>query len=109
MPVTGARTTPVKKVGTDHAAILRDAFVFRADPADWDAVIRTNLSAAFYLINATSGIMREQGKAGRGGKGGQGSGATGGSSGAADSDGGKGGDGSGYGASGAGGGAGSVG
>ena len=52
----------------NNAAILRDAFVFRADPRDWDAVIRTNLSAAFYLINAASGLMREQGKAGRGGK-----------------------------------------
>lgn len=52
----------------NNAAILRDAFVFRADPADWDAVIRTNLSSAFYLINAASGVMREQGKSGRGGK-----------------------------------------
>ncbi len=52
----------------NNAAILRDAFVFRADPGDWDAVIRTNLSAAFYLINAASGVMRDQGKAGRGGK-----------------------------------------
>lgn len=52
----------------NNAAILRDAFVFRADPRDWDAVIRTNLSAAFYLINAASGLMREQGKTGRGGK-----------------------------------------
>jgi NAD(P)-dependent dehydrogenase (short-subunit alcohol dehydrogenase family) len=52
----------------NNAAILRDAFVFRADPLDWDAVIRTNLSAAFYLINAASGVMREQGKSGRGGK-----------------------------------------
>ncbi len=52
----------------NNAAILRDAFVFRADPRDWDAVIRTNLSSAFYLINAASGIMREQGKSGRGGK-----------------------------------------
>ncbi|MDP2378566.1 SDR family NAD(P)-dependent oxidoreductase [Reyranella sp.] len=52
----------------NNAAILRDAFVFRADPRDWDAVIRTNLSAAFYLINAASGVMREQGKSGRGGK-----------------------------------------
>lgn len=51
----------------NNAAILRDAFVFRADPGDWDAVIRTNLSAAFYLINAASGVMRDQGKAGRGG------------------------------------------
>lgn len=52
----------------NNAAILRDAFIFRADPRDWDAVIRTNLSAAFYLVNAASGLMREQGKAGRGGK-----------------------------------------
>ncbi len=33
----------------NNAAILRDAFVFRADPRDRDAVIRNNLSAAFYL------------------------------------------------------------
>jgi Dehydrogenases with different specificities (related to short-chain alcohol dehydrogenases) len=52
----------------NNAAILRDAFVFRADPADWDAVIRTNLSSAFYLINAASGVMRDQSKSGRGGK-----------------------------------------
>lgn len=52
----------------NNAAILRDAFVFRADPGDWDAVIRTNLSAAFYLTNAASAVMREQGKSGRGGK-----------------------------------------
>ena len=52
----------------NNAAILRDAFVFRMNPLDWDAVIRTNLSAAFYLVNAASGVMREQGKAGRGGK-----------------------------------------
>ena len=52
----------------NNAAILRDAFVFRADPADWDAVIRTNLSSAFYLINAASGVMRDQGKTGRGDK-----------------------------------------
>ena len=52
----------------NNAAILRDAPVFRAAPADWDAVIRTNLSAAFYLINAASIVMRDQGKSGRGGK-----------------------------------------
>lgn len=52
----------------NNAAILRDAFVFRASPGDWDAVIRTNLSAAFYLINAASGVMRDQGKTGRGSK-----------------------------------------
>jgi len=54
----------------NNAAILRDAFIFRADPRDWDAVIRNNLSAPFYLINAASAVMREQGKAGRGGGGG---------------------------------------
>jgi NAD(P)-dependent dehydrogenase (short-subunit alcohol dehydrogenase family) len=51
----------------NNAAILRDAFVFRMDPRDWDAVIRNNLSAPFYLINAASGVMRDQGKSGRGG------------------------------------------
>ncbi len=54
----------------NNAAILRDAFVFRMDPRDWDAVIHNNLSAAFYLINAASGVMRDQGKSGRGGAGG---------------------------------------
>jgi NAD(P)-dependent dehydrogenase (short-subunit alcohol dehydrogenase family) len=54
----------------NNAAILRDAFVFRADPRDWDAVIHNNLSAAFYLINAASAVMRDQGKTGRGGAGG---------------------------------------
>lgn len=54
----------------NNAAILRDAPVFRVDPRDWDAVIRNNLSAAFYLTNAASATMRDQGKAGRGGAGG---------------------------------------
>jgi NAD(P)-dependent dehydrogenase (short-subunit alcohol dehydrogenase family) len=51
----------------NNAAILRDAFVFRMNPGDWDAVIHNNLSAPFYLINAASAVMREQGKSGRGG------------------------------------------
>lgn len=51
----------------NNAAILRDGSVFRADPRDWDAVIRNNLSAAFYLINAASAVMRAQGQSGRGG------------------------------------------
>ena len=67
--------TAVKKFGgidivVNNAAILRDAFVFRMDPRDWDAVIHNNLSAPFYLINAASAVMREQGKASRGGAGG---------------------------------------
>ena len=52
----------------NNAAIRRDAPVFHADPADWDAVLRTNLSAAFYLINAASAVMREQDRSGRGGR-----------------------------------------
>lgn len=51
----------------NNAAILRDAFVFKAEPLNWEAVIRTNLSAPFYLTQAASAVMREQGKAGRGG------------------------------------------
>jgi NAD(P)-dependent dehydrogenase (short-subunit alcohol dehydrogenase family) len=51
----------------NNAAILRDAFVFRMNPGDWDAVIHNNLSAPFYLINAAAAVMRDQGKSGRGG------------------------------------------
>ena len=54
----------------NNAAILRDAFVFRMDPRDWDAVIRNNLSAPFYLTSAAAAVMRDQGKSGRGGSGG---------------------------------------
>ena len=49
----------------NNAAILRDAFVFKGDPGDWDAVLRNNLSAAFYLIAAATPAMREQVKAER--------------------------------------------
>ncbi len=52
----------------NNAAILRDGFVFKYEPADWEAVIRNNLSAAFYAINAAAPLMREQAKAERGGK-----------------------------------------
>ncbi|MCW5752814.1 MAG: SDR family NAD(P)-dependent oxidoreductase [Alphaproteobacteria bacterium] len=51
----------------NNAAILRDAFIFKGEPADWEAVIRTNLSAAFYLLTAATPFMREQARAGRGG------------------------------------------
>jgi NAD(P)-dependent dehydrogenase (short-subunit alcohol dehydrogenase family) len=46
----------------NNAAILRDAFVFRAEPESWDAVLRTNLSAAFYTIAAATPLMREAAK-----------------------------------------------
>src|SRR5262249_7722895 len=52
----------------NNAAILRDAFIFKADPLAWDAVIRTNLTAPFHVLAAATPLMREQAKAERGGK-----------------------------------------
>jgi NAD(P)-dependent dehydrogenase (short-subunit alcohol dehydrogenase family) len=49
------------------AAILRDGFIFKADAENWDAVLRTNLSAAFHVLAAATPVMREQAKANRGG------------------------------------------
>jgi NAD(P)-dependent dehydrogenase (short-subunit alcohol dehydrogenase family) len=49
------------------AAILRDAFIFKAEAENWDAVLRTNLSAAFHVLAAATPVMREQAKANRGG------------------------------------------
>ena len=49
------------------AAILRDSFIFKAEPENWDAVLRTNLSAAFHVLAAATPVMREQAKANRGG------------------------------------------
>ncbi len=51
----------------NNAAILRDSFVFKGSPDDWNAVIRNNLSGPYYLIAAATPVMREQAKAGRGG------------------------------------------
>ena len=51
----------------NNAAILRDGFIFKADPLAWDAVIRTNLSAPFHVLAAATPVMREQAKALRGG------------------------------------------
>ena len=51
----------------NNAAILRDAFVFKCDPLDWDAAIRTNLSAPFYVIAAATPLMREAAKGKRAG------------------------------------------
>jgi NAD(P)-dependent dehydrogenase (short-subunit alcohol dehydrogenase family) len=56
----------------NNAAILRDAFLFKADPLAWDAVIRNNLSAAFHVLAAAAPAMREAAKAGRGGEAGWG-------------------------------------
>ena len=47
------------------AAILRDHFIFKADPEAWDAVIRTNLGAAYHVLAAATPVLREQAKAER--------------------------------------------
>jgi NAD(P)-dependent dehydrogenase (short-subunit alcohol dehydrogenase family) len=52
----------------NNAAILRDAFIFKAEPRDWEAVLRTNLSAAFFVARAATPVLRDQAKAERGGK-----------------------------------------
>lgn len=49
----------------NNAAILRDRFVFKGNPADWDAVIRTNLSAAYYVLCAATPVLRQQAEDGR--------------------------------------------
>ncbi|HEX6957982.1 MAG TPA: SDR family NAD(P)-dependent oxidoreductase [Ferrovibrio sp.] len=49
----------------NNAAILRDAFIFKSEPENFEAVLRTNLFAAFYLAAAATPAMREQQKAGR--------------------------------------------
>ena len=49
----------------NNAAIIRDAFIFKCDPAAWDAVLRTNLTGAQRLLGAATPVMREQVKAGR--------------------------------------------
>lgn len=49
----------------NNAAIIRDAFIFKADLEAWDAVIRTNLSAAYRLLAAATPVMRDGAKAGR--------------------------------------------
>jgi NAD(P)-dependent dehydrogenase (short-subunit alcohol dehydrogenase family) len=50
----------------NNAAILRDGFIFKADPLAWDAVIRNNLTAAFHVLAAATPVMREAAKTGRG-------------------------------------------
>ena len=49
----------------NNAAIIRDAFIFKSDAENWDAVIRTNLSGAQRLLAAATPHMREQVKTGR--------------------------------------------
>lgn len=49
----------------NNAAILRDAFIFKAKRADWERVIATNLGGAFELLASATPAMREAVKNGR--------------------------------------------
>ena len=49
----------------NNAAILRDAFIFKARRENWERVIANNLTAAFALLAAATPLMREQQKNGR--------------------------------------------
>jgi NAD(P)-dependent dehydrogenase (short-subunit alcohol dehydrogenase family) len=51
----------------NNAAILRDAFVFKGNREDYEAVLQTNLVGAYELIRAASPVLRENAKANRGG------------------------------------------
>jgi NAD(P)-dependent dehydrogenase (short-subunit alcohol dehydrogenase family) len=50
----------------NNAAIMRDAFLFKGNPDHWDAVIRNNLSAGYYLLAAAAPVLRENARTGRG-------------------------------------------
>ena len=47
----------------NNAAILRDEFIFKSNPENWNAVLTNNLSAYFYMLNAATPILRQQAKA----------------------------------------------
>jgi len=49
----------------NNAAIIRDAFIFKSDPAAWDAVLRTNLTGAYRMLSAATPVMRDQARRGR--------------------------------------------
>ncbi|HWQ38463.1 MAG TPA: SDR family NAD(P)-dependent oxidoreductase [Burkholderiales bacterium] len=49
----------------NNAAILRDAFIFKARREDFERVIAVNLTAPFALLAAATPAMREQAKQGR--------------------------------------------
>jgi NAD(P)-dependent dehydrogenase (short-subunit alcohol dehydrogenase family) len=49
----------------NNAAILRDAFIFKASRENWDRVIGANLTAPFALLAAATPVLREQQKGGR--------------------------------------------
>lgn len=74
MAATGAADQAVKlavdrfgalDIVVNNAAILRDAFIFKASRDNWEQVIANNLTAPFALLGAATPLMREQQKSGR--------------------------------------------
>jgi NAD(P)-dependent dehydrogenase (short-subunit alcohol dehydrogenase family) len=51
----------------NNAAILRDAFIFKGEPVDYEAVWRVNLYGAYAVLRAATPLLREQAKQQRGG------------------------------------------
>jgi NAD(P)-dependent dehydrogenase (short-subunit alcohol dehydrogenase family) len=51
----------------NNAAILRDAFLFKGSRADFEAVVATDLTAAYDLLRAATPVLRENAKQARGG------------------------------------------
>jgi len=49
----------------NNAAVLRDSLIFKGNPANWDAVLRSNLSAAYHVLTAATPFLRDQAKAQR--------------------------------------------
>ena len=49
----------------NNAAILRDSFIFKADPEAFEDVVRANLTGAYRMLAAATPVMRDQQKSGR--------------------------------------------
>jgi NAD(P)-dependent dehydrogenase (short-subunit alcohol dehydrogenase family) len=49
----------------NNAAVLRDAFIFKSERANWERVIQTNLTGAWAVLAAATPVMREAAKNGR--------------------------------------------
>ena len=49
----------------NNAAVLRDAFIFKSERANWERVIQTNLTGAWSVLAAATPAMREAAKSGR--------------------------------------------
>ena len=67
----GAVALAIEKFGgldivVNDAAIQRDAFLFKGNTDHWDAVVRNNLSAAYYLLASAAPVLRENAVARRG-------------------------------------------